>query len=248
MAVVLIIEDDDETRSDLVEAVGIAGLGALSAKDGLEGIELFRKHKPQVVLTDLNLPKASGIDILAIIQKEAPETQVIVMTGDNRQNTVQLEVSEKIGANLSICKPIDPTTLVDKLRKVDALVDSGSRKPRVLVVDDEEDIRLFLTDSLEMAGIDSEEAANGEEAYALFEEQEFDLVITDIYMPKMNGIDLIRKIREKSDVPIVTISGASSQSLKSTKMLGASETFQKPFNPDELIQCIVRLGNSGTAA
>ena len=105
---------------------------------------------------------------------------------------------------------------------------------RILLVEDEEVVRQLTRDLLSRDGYDVVVAAEGEEALELAREQTFDLVITDMVMPKLSGkIVAARLLGEQSDLPIIFISGYAHDILG--EGLGVSEAFlQKPFSAHEL--------------
>lgn len=114
-------------------------------------------------------------------------------------------------------------------------------KSRILVVDDERSMREMLSILLEREGYEAVEAKNGEEALQLFETSIFDLVISDIQMPGLNGIDLLARIKKLTpDVPVLMITAfATAEQAVDAIKLGAFHYFTKPFNNDE-IRALVR--------
>lgn len=113
----------------------------------------------------------------------------------------------------------------------------------ILVVDDEPSIRRLLVRALSKAGHAVHEASNGEDGLELFRRVHPELVITDIVMPDMEGIELIGKLRqEASTIPIVAISGSITPVyLQAARGLGANATLAKPFQIDELLGVVGRL-------
>ena len=109
-------------------------------------------------------------------------------------------------------------------------------KYRILVVDDEERIINFLKANFKASGFDVLVATNGVEALEQFRTHEPDLVILDIIMPKMNGLDVLKELRTFSSVPIIILSakGSDKDRIEGLK-LGADDFLVKPFNPDELL-------------
>jgi len=107
---------------------------------------------------------------------------------------------------------------------------------RVLVVDDEAAIRKVVHDALAKAGHHVETAVDGEEAQELFAAGEFDLVITDLNMPRMNGLELVRRIRTESPVPILVLTVRQEEREK-VRLLdaGADDYVTKPFGTAELV-------------
>ncbi len=114
-------------------------------------------------------------------------------------------------------------------------------KTRILVVDDERSMREMLSILLEREGYEAVEAKNGQEALQLFETSIFDLVISDIQMPGINGIDLLGRIKKLApEVPVLMITAfATAEQAVDAIKLGAFHYFTKPFNNDE-IRALVR--------
>lgn len=112
---------------------------------------------------------------------------------------------------------------------------------RILVVDDEASLREVLTIMLHREGYQVESAANGAEAQILLQESDFDLVISDIKMPKVTGLELLRYVREKCPETImimITAFSTSEEAVEAMK-LGAFDYILKPFRNDE-IRLVVR--------
>jgi DNA-binding response OmpR family regulator len=106
-------------------------------------------------------------------------------------------------------------------------------RPRILVVDDEDDIRSLIREVLEERGFDIIEAVNGKEAMALIRDFRPELIILDLVMPEMEGIEVIRAVRRSgAKTRIVAISGAASGAyLRPAGYLGADMMVKKPFPP-----------------
>jgi CheY-like chemotaxis protein len=116
----------------------------------------------------------------------------------------------------------------------------------ILVIDDSSAVRRFVGMALEAAGHTVIDAGDGQAGLALFHLQHPDLVITDMLMPVMEGIETIQEIRRSSrDTKIIAMSGSSGGSerlyLGAAQKLGADATLSKPFKPIELEQTVARL-------
>ncbi len=114
-------------------------------------------------------------------------------------------------------------------------------KTRILVVDDERSMREMLSILLEREGYETVEAKNGQEALQLFESSVFDMVISDIQMPGISGIELLASIKKLApEVPVLMITAfATAEQAVDAIKLGAFHYFTKPFNNDE-IRALVR--------
>ncbi|MCK5652079.1 MAG: response regulator [Gemmatimonadetes bacterium] len=112
---------------------------------------------------------------------------------------------------------------------------------RILIVDDEISDRILKYSILEDAGHELIAAADGRAALSLYHGQPIDLVITDILMPKLDGLELIYEIRQSyPDARIIAVSGVSRDDLKRALDLGAVETLFKPVKREELLDAVKR--------
>jgi two-component system, OmpR family, KDP operon response regulator KdpE len=107
---------------------------------------------------------------------------------------------------------------------------------RVLVVDDDPGIRKVVRDALERAGHEVETAIDGEEASGLLEEGRYDLIVTDLAMPRKDGRELVRDVRRGSAVPILvlTVHGEEREKVRLLDA-GADDYVTKPFGVEELL-------------
>jgi len=110
------------------------------------------------------------------------------------------------------------------------------RRFRVLVVDDEARILNFLLSKLKASGYEVITAANGLEGLEQAKAQEPDLIVLDLLMPKMNGLEMLKELRGFSTAPVVvlTAKGSDTDRIRGLQ-LGADDYLPKPFNPDELV-------------
>ena len=111
----------------------------------------------------------------------------------------------------------------------------------VLIIDDEESIRALLRTTLEAAGYEVVEAANGREGLERYRLNPTDLVITDIAMPELNGLDMMLALtRQFLHAKVIAISGVGGEAtgLDTAKLLGARRTFHKPFSMPQLLDAV----------
>lgn len=113
---------------------------------------------------------------------------------------------------------------------------------RILVVDDEGAIRYSITKTLQRVGYQVEAAESGEAALDLLEEQEFDVVLTDIRMPGISGVDLLARIKEKTgDTSVILMTGyASLNSAVESLRLGAHDYLVKPSSSRDIRDSVAR--------
>ena len=108
------------------------------------------------------------------------------------------------------------------------------RPPRILLVDDEQPIQTLLSFPLQRDGYEVVQASDGREALARFAEQTFDLVVLDVMLPKMDGLEVCRRLRARSPVPIIMLTAKSEEIDKVLGLeLGADDYITKPFSMRE---------------
>jgi len=117
---------------------------------------------------------------------------------------------------------------------------------RILLIEDNDALRTTLVELLTLAGHTVAEAGNGRDGLDLFRHSGADLVITDLVMPEIEGLDVVRELRSaQSPVNIIAISGGGRASaavyLEAARLLGASKTLHKPFSAAALLAAIDEL-------
>jgi DNA-binding response OmpR family regulator len=110
-------------------------------------------------------------------------------------------------------------------------------RKRVLVVDDEAAILRIVGTSLRVFGYDVITSSSGEEALKLVESEKPDVMLLDVLMPGMNGLETLQKLRTTSDLPVIVFSARSSAREEVLK-LGANDFVAKPFTPEEMVKRI----------
>jgi CheY-like chemotaxis protein len=120
---------------------------------------------------------------------------------------------------------------------------------RILIIDDEEEVRRVVDVMLKNAGYDAVLAVDGNDALRHFQQQRFDLVICDVFMPEKEGIETLKSLRQFDPVvPIIMMSGVAPTAyfwgatqrnyLAMTEALGATRTIEKPFKYSQLIRLV----------
>ena len=111
-----------------------------------------------------------------------------------------------------------------------------TRTKRILLAEDEVALRDFVSRNLRARGFEVLEASNGLEAIALWEREDPHLLILDIMMPRMDGLEVCRRVRELSAVPIIVLTALDAESDKVAALdLGADDYLTKPFGVEELL-------------
>src|SRR5206468_645190 len=140
------------------------------------------------------------------------------------------------------------TAPVAKARR--AGYESGMNTPRVLVIDDDDDIRGLVAELLRRAGLEVDEAGDGRAGLRAFHQTPADVVVLDVSMPELDGWETLERIRDLSDVPVMMLT-ARGEELERVRGLqaGADDYLVKPFGKQELVarvQALLRRASRGT--
>ena len=259
MATILVIDDERMICDLLRSAFSAHGHEVLTATSGREGLEIFRQRKPRFTLLDLHMPEMDGIEVLQAIRKINADAPVIMLTGGG---TDALEIRARgLGVTDFLRKGLPLETLVTTIDramqrpgKLTAAVAVGSapsdspETPSVLVVDDEPQIRSMLSQYLTSRGYQVRVAQDGPTALAMVEEALPQFVILDMYMPGMNGLELLRELRARKYAGgVLGLTGSQDEKLLQGVLdLGAVDVMGKPVDLEKL-ELAVQLGYILTA-
>ena len=235
---VLIVDDDQIIREQIEKELRREFFNAFKAHDGKTALEIFRREKIDIVILDVKLPDMDGLDILATIKKEKPDCEVIVITGWGSQE-IAITALRK-GAIDYIEKPMkmeEVTAALGRAQEKLAEKEELSYKYRILVVDDEEEIVKRLLKVLIKEGYEAVGAGSGEEGLKVVENEKIDVIISDIQMDDMDGIEVLQRAKKLyCDIEGIVVTGHKDQELAIRSLrAGALDYITKPVNLEELL-------------
>src|SRR5712691_1882560 len=127
---ILVIDDDASVRYTLARILGRAGYAVVMADDGDHGLAMFRKERPDLVISDLIMPHRDGIETIAQIRRESPAMKIIAISGGSRtMNADGLAAALEIGASDVVVKPFTPEDLLDRVRQFDPAWPAAAGQP-----------------------------------------------------------------------------------------------------------------------
>ena len=258
MATILVI-DDERMVCDLLRAVlSRHGHEVLTAFDGRNGLALFEQHRPRFTLLDLHMPGMNGIEVLTRIHALDPRAAVIVLTGagsaDLENQARQMGVTDFLSKGLSlevlvgtmervmqqpVKSPPPPSQSAVAPKASSPSQDAGS----ILVVDDEPQIRELLRKFLSARDYQVREAADGQQALALVDQKSPDIIVLDVNMPGINGIEVLKRLRAKNYAGgvIFLTSSQDEMLLQEGLELGSVDVLGKPVDLERL-ELTIQLG------
>ena len=243
---ILLVEDDPGIRAlaaSVLTEHGYRVLQAESAEAALANQAVL--SSVDLLLTDIVMTGMNGRELAENLMASHPGIRVLYMSGYTENAVMQQGILDP-GLNF-LPKPFRPEDLLSKAAKVLARSEPSGR---ILVVDDDAQVRSFLATLLETDGYTVVQAADGQQAQARCQETSFDLVITDLVMPEQEGLETIHAIRRRwPQMPLMAISGAFAGAyLELARKLGAQAVFRKPFEPGSILREVHRLVQHSPAA
>ncbi len=209
---------------------------------GAEALALAQRECPTLILLDVRLPDMDGYQLLDQLKQDPTlkDTPVIITS-----TAVEEEKGFALGAADYLTKPTDNRQLLTSVRRILAQLERETPWS-VLVVDDEQDIRHWLSLTLANQGFKTREADNGKEALASIAVQPPDLVLLDLEMPAMDGwtvIGALKSSQQTAQIPIVVLTGSPIESMhdKAHMMgMGVQQFLTKPVSIELLVREIRR--------
>jgi CheY-like chemotaxis protein len=238
---ILCVDDDLEVLDLLTEFFTRQGFLVFTASDGVEAFLQVKQWMPSAVVMDLFMPRLGGIGALARIKALNPGIAVILMSG--MVNALDLVTEAGLRVDGLLPKPLDLAKLSDMLARVGVMAPAthvarhGLDRPRplrarVLVVDDELEVRKMLSEHLQEKGYGVCGAADGEEALAQMPEYRPNIVLLDLLMAGMGGMEALRRIKLMAPETCVIMVTAVEEIEAARTALGrgASDYVTKPFS------------------
>jgi CheY-like chemotaxis protein len=201
---ILCADDDVDVLEQLKEYFTLQGFIVLTATNGVETCLQVKRWSPSAVILDLFIPRLGGIGALGRIRAIDPGLPV-VLTSDT-DNTLDLVTEAGLTVAGSFAKPLDLDRIAQALKRAgvtppaELAADEGvgprrHGRPRILVVDDEAEFREVVAEYLAGKDLDVREAASGEEAVKRVAEFEPHIVLLDLMMAGIGGLEALREIK-----------------------------------------------------
>ncbi len=231
---VLVVDDDPALTELLVDTLSSIGYEAKDAQSATAALKLLKEESFDLVISDINMPHMSGIELLQEIKRLNRRLPVMLITGICTDTVKQQAFTN--GADGFLAKPFRIGTIEREIGKLLAAV----RRRRVVVIDDNEEFLSTLTQRLQEHDNEVAAFATLKQAFVHLQNHPVDLVITDLRMPDGDGLTLANWIHQHIPrIPVVMVSAYATDSLVSRfRDAGIEKFIAKPVNFDVLDEVV----------
>ncbi len=255
---VLIINDRRSEVWFIERTLHKEGFRTIAAFNGRDGLQKVGEEQPGLVILDTTLPDidgcqvyqnmqndsaASGIPVLFLtVNREADENRLKNLRGGPSSISGKQSGGHKPAATEYLTKPVKAEELLAraqalfKLRNQSLPPESETRPGPVLIIDDNRSLVRLAERVLEKDGFNVITAYSGIEGLRKVKEEKPGLIILDIILPELSGFDILRQVRQQTDVPVIMLTSDNNiDSVKKTMALGADDYLLKPISTVELL-------------
>lgn len=249
----MLVIDDDRLNCDMLQVIFARhGFQVVTAQSGREGLGRFQTLQPDVTLLDLRMPEVDGLAVLKEIRARDPLAPVVMLGAG--ATDIHENLARELGVTDFLRKGLSLDVLIRTVNRVarpaaqaqesryfsTAPSTEGAKSERILVIDDEPLVRELLVQFLEMRGYAVQGAASGEECLALVERDPPDVILLDIIMPGLDGVEVIKALQPRGFAGgIIVLTGSQSEELLRTAWdLGIQEVLYKPVDLDRLLMAV----------
>jgi DNA-binding NtrC family response regulator len=272
---ILVMEDETSLAKGLRMILEKEGYHVDTAFTGHSAMDALRRKGFDLLVADLRLPDMDGMDIIREVREKRPDTKTIVITGypsvSSAVDAMKLGVSDylpkpfwdeefkeavekalKGGKEVHLKHEPDivqgRSGMKPEGRVLDTARKQSPERPKVLVMEDEPSLAQGLKTVLSKQGYEVELANTGLRALASLGMKRFDILVADLRLPDMDGIDVLRTVKEtRPETQVIVITGyASVPSAVDSMKLGALNYLPKPFTMDEFMGAVGKAAREKT--
>jgi CheY-like chemotaxis protein len=221
----------------LKEHLSLRGFIVFAATNGVEACLQFKRWTPRAVVLDLFLPRLGGIGTLTRIRAMEPSVPVILLS--ERADALEVVVAAGLRVAAALPKPQPPEAILDALTRAGVTAPAArapARPIKVLLVDDDPRFRVLIGEYLASRRVEVETADSGERALERLDAFAPDIVLLDLLMPGIGGLETLRRLQAASPrTRVIMVTGHEDLGMARRALaVGAADYLTKPFKLDYL--------------
>ncbi|HTA90309.1 MAG TPA: response regulator [Polyangiaceae bacterium] len=231
---ILVADDDEGVRAGLVANLELEGYQIVEARDGAEAIALIGQQPFDLIISDVVMPLATGVDVLAAVRQRALDTPFILISAFVSEDLVLRALSNGLFAMLY--KPF----AMDRILEV---VARALKRNAVLLVDDTHSYVSSLAEALRAVGMRVETCEDGKSALDFAQQNGVDVCVLDLVMQPLDGLETCEALqRLDAHMDFIAITGlATNEQVRGIARRGVATCLRKPFEVRELLTAIARV-------
>ena len=232
---ILIVEDSRVINNTLTSRLKEKGFSCHQSYDLAQAREILQNNEITLVILDLHLPDGEGEDLIDEIKEANKETKIVIFTSEN--DLLRRDELFRLGILDYLLKGKNANLTVKEIENIIASIQINPNYT-LLIVDDSRVIRRMMNKILSSCGYTILEAKNGAEAIQRVAKTDIDLILLDMQMPDMTGLDALKQIKQNEknfNLPVFMISSTLDiEVMRDAYKAGVLDYFKKPFSPEEL--------------
>ena len=233
-AKILVADDDEGVRIGLVANLELEGYEVAEARDGAEAIKLIHANSYDLIVSDVVMPSATGVEVLSAVRQQHLDTPFILISAFVSEELVSRALADGLFAILY--KPF----AMDRILEV---VARALKRNVVLIVDDTHAYVSSLADALRSVGMRVETREDGPSAVEFARRNVVDVCVLDLVMQPLDGLATCEQLQMVNDrMDIIAITGlATNEQVRGIARRGVATCLRKPFDVRELLTAIARV-------
>jgi CheY-like chemotaxis protein len=266
---VLVVDDNATNRKILMETLRRWGTKPVEAASGFQALEIFRAaardgRRFRLILSDVQMPGIDGLEFARrlMAQPLGVPPPIVMLSSVGRH--ISPAMCQELGISMYLTKPVTSSSLFDAIHKVvhdpveelspdvpSAAARGPGAAPRILVTDDDSNNRVLVTNILKRSAYQVVIARDGLEAVDLFSRGAADLILMDLQMPKLGGLEATAEIRKleapgQARIPIIALTAhAMAGDRERCLAAGMDDYLSKPVRANDLLSKIVHYTTRG---
>lgn len=239
---ILVIEDNEQNRILMRQILTYHGHEVLEAENGATGLVMAREHMPDLILLDLQMPVMGGFAVIKELRVSPALRHLKVIAVTSFAMKGDREKALDAGFDEYVTKPIDTRKFAEIVKSFLPDESVAPKKPVILCVDDTPANLKLLENILVPRGYEVVSAANGSDALLKVKSLTIDLILLDLMMPEMDGLQVSRKIKENKksrNIPIIILTAyTGAESYIESLNAEVFAYLHKPFKTEELVKIV----------
>lgn len=241
---ILIIDDSPFFRNQIENELKSIGASISHAEDGRRGLDMALLRPYDLIISDIEMPNMDGFALCSKLKGNPNTISIPVILVSSNDTERYIDKGFRVGADSYIIKTDLKNRLLDTTLEV-LEKSKFHNNNHIIVVDDSSTIRSIVKDAFEKSGFNVTTAENGKDALKKIKANPPDLILSDIDMPEMNGIDLCNNVRMDSElkaIPFVIMSANDNRAtMRQLLDRGVSAYLVKPFNMEQMVITVEKL-------